>query len=124
MKFYAVTKGSHSDYHIITITTDAEKAARLANKFSDRYDEARVEEYEESDIFVRDLWRVNFDRHGDVISVKQETNDYYYGDAYMCREDLYGSNFWIYVFADSEEAAIKIAAEKRAEYLAAKNGLI
>lgn len=29
----------------------------------------------------------------------------------------------VYVEADTEEAAIKIAAEKRAQYLAEKNGL-
>ena len=131
MKYYAVTKGAYSDYHIITITADAEKAKKIAKKFSDTWDEAGVEEYEEDDMMLRDLWEVDFDDKGNAFKAQLQHDLYYYRQAYIWSyayrahpDNRSIKSLVTYVFADSKEAAIKIAAEKRAEYLAEKNGLI
>lgn len=49
-KLYAVTAGTFSDYHIITICTDRDKADRIADWYNrvSRHDQADVEEYEDS----------------------------------------------------------------------------
>lgn len=131
MKIYVVTKGSYSDYHIITATTDPEKAKKIAEKFTDKWDDAKVEEYENSDIYLKNLWYVVFEANGEVKHVHLERSAFYYDandEEYIgrirCNPHLGLSNgAWIHVFADDEEGAIKIAAEKRAEFLAKKNGL-
>lgn len=131
MKIYVVTKGSYSDYHIITATTDPEKAKKIAEKFTDKWDDAKVEEYEDSDIYLKNLWYVVFEANGEVRHVRLERSAFYYDandEEYVgrIRYNTYlghPNGTWIHVFADDEEGAIKIAAEKRAEFLAKKNGL-
>ena len=49
MKIYAITKGEYSDYHICALTVSKEKAAKLRKIYSDSFDEAYIEEYEDSD---------------------------------------------------------------------------
>ena len=49
MTYYAITKGTYSDYHICSITSDKEKAKRLRKIYSDDYEEAEIEEYDEED---------------------------------------------------------------------------
>lgn len=135
MTFYAVTKGSYSDYHIITITTDKEKAEFLAKKFSGRYgdwDAAKVKEYVEieNEILHKPLWDIHFDASGSVTSVIDVSDDEYYIDdinkvfyvtPYTHSTNPTGTR--VVVAADDRESAIKIAAEKRAEFLAREEGI-
>ena len=131
MKIYVVTKGGYSEYHIVTATTDREKAEKLAKKFSDDCEDAEVEEYEDSDVYLRKLWYVRFNENGEVEKIKLESDAFYYtSDKVNCvcynTCGCYGIIYetWVYVFADTEEEAIKIASEKRAEFLAKMNGLV
>lgn len=124
MTFYAVTKGSYSDYHIITITTDKEKAEFLAKKFSDGWGEARVEEYIENELMLKPLWEVCFDTKGNIVSVTNESsNDFLYNEPDI-RVNRITNYVYILVSTYDGESAIKIAAEKRAEFLAREEGIV
>lgn len=124
-KIYVVTKGSYSDYSIITATLDEEKAKKLAEKFSDEWDTAEVEVYEDSDIYFKPVWFVKFDTNGDVYEVSREEDSCEY--AYQCigdiRRDVRG-RVMTYVSADTSEKAVKIASEKYAAFVAKEKGLI
>ena len=52
MKLYAVTKGDYSNYHIITLTQNKDTAKALAKRFSDCYDEAAVETWEDGQFLM------------------------------------------------------------------------
>lgn len=121
MKIYVVTKGYYSDYHIITATTDEELAYRIKEKFSgDYYGEAKVEIFEDAEIFMKSCYFIKFDKGGNVIRIEEEESEYSY-EQYES-EDTKG-NFYISIIADNKERAIKIAAERRSMYLAQKYGL-
>lgn len=128
MKIYVVTQGRYSDYHIITATTNEEEAKKIAAKFDkDGWDKTYVEEYddEQNVVYERPLWNVIFLTTGDVDTVKLAEFDFEYeeakdGPVVKC---LWNDRIQVYVSADTSEAAVKIAAEQRAMYLAQKEGL-
>lgn len=123
MKIYVVTKGCYSDYHIITATTDLKVAEAIKAKFDgDSWDETSIEVFENAKVMLRPLWFVDFKKDGTVRSVSEETNEYGYEILNQCKSRM-NDEVFVYVTADTEKKAIKIAAEKRAEYLANKNGL-
>ena len=124
-KLYAITHGEYSDYRIITLCSDREKAEKLVEWYNryDKYDPADIEEYEDS-IVVPDEslipYKVVFNADG---SVYCETScwpmDAIVNHSYMCKDGRFG----VYVLATDEASAVKIAAEKRAVYLAQQNGI-
>lgn len=125
-KYYVVTNGYPSDYSIIAVTTDFEIAEKIATKFSTRYDEPRIEEYGDAMVMLRPAWMIYFDRAGNVISTRECDCAYDYSRIGECLEGsiVYsGFNLRVTVSADDVESAVKIAAEKRAEYLAEKLGV-
>lgn len=128
MKIYVITKGSYSDYHICAVTTDKEKAERLVLFYTDRWDEAKIEEFEEDEIpddympiyfvqYKNGKWCVNKRGIG--------SPDYEYEHAFFDRDYIRGTYdfncFYCDVMADDEEHAIKIArdlyAKKKAELM-------
>ncbi len=125
--FYVVTKGCYSDYHIVAVTTNRGVAEQIANKFGGEYSWGRtcIEEYEDGEIMLRPAWMVTFDRSGNAVGCEACEDEYDYEDIgrVIERGRGYDRTICCYVSADTEEAAIKIAAEKRAMYLAEKNGL-
>lgn len=124
MKIYVVTKGDYSDYHIVAVTTDPETAKKLADRFTERSDEARVEEYEEASPVELPMWHVVIDPDGSVYSCAMAARSNSYAYTTLNRCTTFNKRVYVYVEAGSKEKAIKIAAEKRAEYLAQKEGLI
>lgn len=125
---YVVTKGSYSAYHIIAATTDFETARKIAAKFTDPddWEDAIVETYPDAEIMLKNLWSVYFKKSGEVWKCQLSDNEYDYHERFDTVIDtIYKSDYdlIVNVEADTEEAAIKIAAEKRAKYLAEKNGL-
>ena len=123
-KIYVITAGYYSDYHIISATTDYEKAVALKEKFTTRWDEARIEEYADADFKLQKIWKIHFSPSGNVWDVD------YCGSAWQFENiDLNNvtstleGRLRVDVVADDEETAVKIAAEKRAQYLAEKMGL-
>ena len=49
MKIYAITKGTYSDYHICALTVDKNRAERLKKIYSNNYEEAIIEIYEDGE---------------------------------------------------------------------------
>lgn len=125
--FYVVTKGCYSDYHIVAVTTNRGVAEQIANKFGDEYSWSRtcIEEYEDGEVMLKPAWIVSFDRYGNAVKCEACESEYDY--KYIGRVIEHGRGYdrtmRCHVSADTEEAAIKIAAEKRAMHLAEKNGL-
>lgn len=117
MKVYVVTKGHYGDYHIMTATTDEKLANEIAKKFSDGWDKARVEEYEDAELYLKPIFFVRFDRQGKVIAIYNKSKESgYYDLINECDFDVY-RNIYVTVQADNEEHAIKIASEKRTAFL-------
>lgn len=118
MKLYAVTKGSYSDYHIIALSRSKRRAEKIASLCSDRYGDAVVEEYEETIIELKPIWRVLFYEHGepraDALSYEEQLtcdeplNTVKEGGGY-CR-------FEVYVEAKGVEQAHKISSDLVAQY--------
>ena len=128
MKIYVITKGDYSDYHICGVSTDKEKAEKLARFFTDQWDDAKVEEYDTDRYELLSdntkVYRVLFYENGNVHKLTHESSDYYDNkitelDPTYCS----GATLSVYVSADDEISAIKIASEKRAKFLAEGIGL-
>lgn len=129
MKVYVITCGEYSDYRICAVTLDEKKAEEL-KKRCDHFDYtgASIEEYDTDyceSIITDDVYRVCFDEKGDVNTIAKSVMSSYTLE--LCRDKpTYNPNTNLLVFcvmAPHAEAAIKIAAERRAKYLAEINGL-
>lgn len=135
-KLYAVTAGCYSDYHIVALCSDKNKAEKIAACCNDGYfsswDDADVCEFE-------DGIRMDLDRS--VFEVNVSTKFTSYGINELFGEDkiaaLTGRTFKInevrvrgdgsynvYVLADDADKALKIARDLVAEYKAGKEGVI
>jgi hypothetical protein len=123
--FYVVTAGSYSSYHIIGVTTDLKVAEQIVTKFDCGWDTPEIEEYDDGELMLRPAWLVKFDRNGNVKECGPCESEYDHRRIGLVDEIGGGYERYVraYVSADTEDAAIKIAAEKRAMYLAEKNGL-
>ena len=126
MKVYVITKGQYSDYHICAVVTDCKKAQILREKFSDKIDDAKIEEFDtenHNDIFAgKNLYCIYFGKNGNVTNVFVNELDYFNPKDNLVkifRDCIVQVN----VFAFDEASAIKIAAEKRAIELA-KSGYV
>lgn len=127
MKVYVITCGEYSDYRICAATLDKEKAEKLKEKF-DHYDYtgANIEEYEtdESDYYsMNNLYTVSFRESGDVTRVEEEKIDSYTNELVKMSPMNEDGLLHITVWAKNATDAIKIAAEKRAKYLAEEQGM-
>ncbi len=127
-KIYVVTRGDYSDYHIVAATTDHELAKKIAAKFSNDWGECDIEEYDDAEVMLKPAWYIYFDKAGNVCNTTECDSAYSYnriGEVQERNSLWYSGNYHIYVVvsADDLESAIKIAAEKRAKYLAEKLGL-
>lgn len=125
-KIYVVTQGDYSDYHIIAATTDREIAEKISTKFTTRHDECRIEEYGDAEAMLRPAWIIGFEKTGNVISTRKCDSAYDYsciGVVYETESCYRNYHMIVIVSADDSESAVKIAAEKRAKYLAEKQGL-
>lgn len=61
MKIYAITQGEYSDYRIRAITTNKDKAEKLRDIYTDRYEydvggtEAYIEEFEDGELNEQEI---------------------------------------------------------------------
>lgn len=133
MKVYVITKGSYSDYEICAVAIDPKKAEVLRQLCSDRWDEASIEKYDTDEfnpVFERKLpYKVWFDANGSVEKVELRSLERFeigIGTQYAWDEvnQTHRTLLTVALYAENEERAIKVAAEKRAEYLADKFGLV
>lgn len=109
-KIYAVTKGSYSAYHIIALTTDKERAEHIAKIFSDGWDDAEVEEFEDSKCGESGMIYTYHSRCDFV-----ELDDYCQNEEEGVHEYKDGV-YTVYVFASDKECAKKKALDMIAEY--------
>ena len=131
MKIYVITKGCYSDYHICAVATDPEQAEKLAKIFSDRYDEADVEEFDtEAAVDLtrgRIPWELTFTTTGNMRygprNMAENTDAFEPGIRVSPATPWSPERLIVSVYAPNEEAAVKIAAEKRAEFLTQRAGL-
>ena len=126
MKIYIVTKGEYSDYHIIAATLSKQRAENIAKIYSDKWDKAEVEEFEEMsgkdiDVMMEKL-ELRF-----VFNIK---NDGTIGEVEAIYEKKTAPNMSVTPYdiafsiaAKDKEQAIKIARDLRSKYYAEKYGL-
>lgn len=126
MKFYVVTKGEYSDYRIVAVTMNREKAELIAKYTTAKWEESVIEEYEESAITEYDkFYRVTLDKDGgariediscDPLGIEFALEQRVFYELY----DIYT----VYVVCKNEDAALKIASERLTLYRAQKEGLL
>ena len=119
-KIYVVTRGDYSDYHIITATINKDIADQIAKKFN-----AEVEIYDDSEIYTKTIFGVTFNKVGDVLYCYKLTEyDYPPNNKIIQHKKNNQTCLYVEVEADDTQSAIKIAAEKRAEFLAEQEGIV
>lgn len=136
---YVITYGSYSDYHICAATTNKDRAEQLKLIFSDQYEPAQIEEFEDGKILdvneenVVYPWLVILRKNymqGSQINVvrvtqyayEQRDNKPFVTQTLRTNND---NNFSLRVdvLADDKDHAIKIAYDKFAEWMAEVAGL-
>lgn len=120
MIIYVITRGKYSDYHICAVTTEKEVAEDLKRKFSD-WDEARIEKYDTETYKLYKFEKMYYCYNIDGITKISET-DFSFSGAFTPKENKNG-DLWVYVNADNEQDALKIASDKFAKYRAEQLGL-
>lgn len=125
-KVYVITEGAYSDYHICAVAATKEIAEKLRKIYSDKYSwaDARIEEYDlnETRDDVRVFYDVTFE--DDRVSAcfneygEKESIQFYKGNKSQ------SDRLIVCVRARDEDHAVKIAQDRRAEYLAKKEGVV
>lgn len=123
MKIYIITQGEYSEYHIVGMTHDRQKAERWVNEYNlgkeYAFDRAEIEEYE-TDVFGRgDLYQYSVKRECGEVSVDLLSDidfkyEYFYSD---------DGDFRLVVYAHDKEHAKKIAYDRIAKMKAEREGL-
>lgn len=126
-KLYAITAGEYSDYHIITLCSDREKAERLVRWYNrhEKFGEAEIEEYEDGEIIPDESvapYEVIFDRDGRIRMADRCSPEWVIGENPIM--ECIDGKILVHVLATDEGSAMKIAAEKRAKYIAEKTGVV
>ena len=123
-KVYIVTSGSYSDYHICAASLDKEHAELLAEKYTDSYDDAEVEEYELDEFFEEAkrgyfwYWCTCQIENGMFGQVRiRKMDSYETGAVGKVTKAFRREQLHVDVLAENDEHARKIAAEKFATYV-------
>lgn len=119
-KAYVITKGYYSDYRICAVTLDKDIAEKLRKKFDDDMSEANIEEYDldkyNKDNVDYNSYSVKFNFAGDIQEIRVNSEE--------CDECIYEKyGLVVDLRAKDINSAIKIAAERRAMWLAKKEGI-
>lgn len=132
MKAYVITRGDYSDYSIVGVTLDKQKARKIVKLFDDTRYKARIEEYDLDEFTGNEKpgWSVYFYESDPPLAIRSIYFDY----GGMNRRNMKplicpmngsynGIIYTVGVQADDEEHAIKIAADELARYRAEKEGI-
>jgi hypothetical protein len=124
--FYAVTDGDYSDYHIIAITDDKERAENIKKLYSTGNSEPMIEEFLDGEPKDEFLYYVTCRANGCYDAFPQDFDMESLFDTNIVKENI--SNGWwkysVLVMAKDENHAIKIAQDLWAEYKARKEGVV
>ena len=130
MKIYVVMKGEYSDRHVVCVTLNKEVAEAMAKRFTEYESEpCYIDEFEDAAEFVetRNSYRVVFLEDGShKVTEMRDNDDYEWQKACdkVITEGGWDKSIWVYCFANDAEHAFKIACDRRAKYLAEKEGII
>ena len=122
MIVYVLTSGEYSDYRILAVAIDAEKAKLLQAKLNPlHYNDVCIEEYDtkEFDVALKGklpAFHVRIDTYGNAFASSKsgfEVGKSDHARAYFTTDGI----FHISLYAKSEKAACKIAVEARAKML-------
>lgn len=127
MIVYVITKGEYSDYGIVAVTLEKEKAEELKILYSDSWGEAMIETYDTDDYYVENgrfyiveigkKSAINVQEVG-VISM-DDRNEVKLITDWRTKKEKYV----VYVKANDEEHAKKIGADLVAKYKAQEQGI-
>lgn len=134
MKVYVLTTGEYSDYHIIYVTLDKEKAENFVNdtnKYVDKnwgYNIVNLEEYDTDVLdFVYDNDKIWYAKklQGEIeISFDEEViGNPYFDEKVNVVKDSWDGGLCVYVSAKDSDHAFKIACDLFAQYEAIKEGI-
>ena len=123
MKIYVITAGEYSAYHICAVTTDPESAENLRLLYSDGWNgEASIETFDTEELSNRPktCWDIGISDDGLIFKCFERSilNDVYDdGTEVEINQVTHGySSYHVYVIADDEEHARKIACDLIAQY--------
>lgn len=126
MEVYVITKGSYSDYRICAVTLDEQEADRLQKIYSEPNDTADVEVYDTDDhqpLLCGHLpYTVIFYKYRNGATgnrVELDTGN----QSFIPCVRVGGACDLVRLYAADADAAVKIAAEKRAQALAEKEDI-
>lgn len=128
MKVYVITRGEYSCYEICAVTLDKKQAELLKVRYSNENDEASIEEYDTDNCKIevsndyKPMWNVEFWLHDGAI-----TRCYKVSHDNLRNGEIY-ANKWcnevkVFVEAEDEEHAHKIATDIYMKWLAEQNNL-
>ena len=124
MTHYVLTAGCYSDYHIVAVCSNRAKAEQImerVNRNAGSYDQCDIEEYEDAEPVADNLncYCMNFETN----TIREEDSDIEYGIKGTYFKDRKGIIWVLYVLAENEEMARKIAFDRRAMLMAQKEGI-
>jgi len=126
MKIYVITKGEYSDYGIVAVAIDKDKAEELRIAYSG-LDEAMIEEYETDDYYAEKgkFYRVNIGMRGAVSVYETGVPDVTERNKVFIIEDFrtHRKCYTVQVKAADEKHAKKIGCDLVSKYKAEKAGL-
>jgi hypothetical protein len=126
MNVYVITSGEYSDYGICAVTLDKEQAELLKAKYSDKWDEACIEEYDtdnykiEVDEDYKLMWVVEFYSNEIRRCYTIARKNFKHG---AVRKHSFDNGITVFVEAKDEDHAKKIAKDIYMKWLAEQNNL-
>ena len=122
---YVITAGAYSEYHVVAATTNRERAIEIRDWYIAEYGgwyyatDCKIEAYEDGLKTPPLWWEVVIYNDG-----RAKATEYCDDEVYIDQSgDMLTYGYIVDVNAETEEEAIKIASEKRAMYLAEKEGI-
>ena len=123
--YYVIMKGDYSDKHIVAVTCDKEKAKKIKKCYSDDWNNARIEEWDEPTISFLPYYRITHDTTTGKYETEKKSIDELYGEEINYIYEYYHNDgFNVTVRAENETAALKIARDLWVEYKAAKEEVV
>ena len=121
-KCWTIEQGSYSDYRIVGVFSTEENAKRVLKIYNktQTYDEAYIEERDLDPIIAE----LNAGLHG--YKVKHTAKGMFVepcSDMLICEDCRFKGGAVYYVWAENDQAAIKIAAERHAQFVAQQQGI-
>ena len=92
--FYAVTDGDYSDYHIIAITDNKERAENIKKLYSGEYSEPMIEEFFDSESKDEGVYYVTYRTDGSYGASLQDFDMKNLSDINIVKENILRNDWW------------------------------